>query len=214
MVKMKIHEFKKFKYTDPYELDPYTNENIGGGRHWSRVYEYPAALTALKKYSKDSNALVHNSSWGWEGVHIMFKNQLEECFHNTINSDIKPSSLPNTFVYDITNEPSNEYKNKYDFVLNISVIEELPVNEHINTIKKLFSQINTGGFFIMTFDIDTKHSLSNRGINLKALEEYLNTTIQDFGDLNLKSDNSVVKVNNSIVNNLECGILILQNNTK
>jgi hypothetical protein len=207
---MKIHDFRKFKYTDPYELDPYANKSIGGGQHWSRVYEYPAALTALKKYSKDTNVLIHNTSWGWEGVHIMFKNQLEERYHNTINSDIKHSALPNTFIYDITNEPSDEYKNKYDFVLNISVIEELPIAEHINTIKKLFSQVKTGGFFIMTFDIDTRQSLSSRGINLKALEEYLNTTIRDFGDINLICDNSAANINHPIVNGLECGILILQ----
>lgn len=208
---MKIHEFKKFKYTDPYNLDPYTNKSIGGDQHWSRVYEYPAVLAFIKKYSKDTNVSIHNTSWGWEGVHIMFKNQLEENYRNTINSDIKRSNLPNTFVYDITKEPSDEYKNKYDFVLNISVIEELPISEHINVIKKLFTQVKTGGFFIITFDIDKQGLTPNRGINLKALEKYLNTTIQDFGDINLTNNNSSAKNNNSIFNNLECGILVLQN---
>ena len=60
---MKILEFSSVDKTFRHDLD---------GVHWSRIYEYPLVLDLLDKYGAIKDSHVHNTCWGWEGVHIWF----------------------------------------------------------------------------------------------------------------------------------------------
>lgn len=127
---------------------------------WSRIYEYEWVLNSLKKLNINKNAFIHNSSWGFEGVHIDFKNELDKQYHNTIHTDIKISDLPNTYIYDITKKPDEMLLNKFDVVVNISTIEEVAF-DNISIFNNLIAQIKTNGYFIISFDLlhnDLKNS--------------------------------------------------------
>ena len=74
---------------------------------WSRIYEYPYVLNMLTQLDANKNSTIHNTSWGFEGCHVTFKDDLDNLYSNTLHSDIKKSSLKNTTVYDITTPPRN-----------------------------------------------------------------------------------------------------------
>ena len=44
---------------------------------WSRIYEYPYVLNMLINLGANENSKIHNSSFGFEGCHILFKNKLD-----------------------------------------------------------------------------------------------------------------------------------------
>ena len=60
---------------------------------WSRIYEYPYVLNKLKQLNANEISMIHNTSWGFEGCHVTFKNDLDDIYTNTLHSDIKKSSL-------------------------------------------------------------------------------------------------------------------------
>jgi hypothetical protein len=39
---------------------------------WSRIYEYKYVLDMISKLGGNSQSKIHNTSWGWEGCHVMF----------------------------------------------------------------------------------------------------------------------------------------------
>lgn len=118
---------------------------------WSRVYEYEAVLQTLDRLGCSVESSVHNTCWGWHGSHVLFKNRLERSFPNTIHSDIRPSALPNTFVHDVANQCPAIWESRFDFVLNVSTIEEIHA-PHIVVFERLLEMVRPGGFLIATFD--------------------------------------------------------------
>lgn len=186
---MKILEFNSIDRTFRYDLE---------GIHWSRIYEYPLVLDLLDKYGAHNDSHIHNTCWGFEGAHIWFKNILDNKYINNINSDIKKSNEPNTFVYSLLNEPRKEWVEKFDFVLNISTLEEVKA-DHINIFQKSFSMVKPGGYFICTFDLP--------GLQLKEFEQLFKQKYIVSDNL-ISGDNS--EVTNTKYSHLKCGYMVIQ----
>ena len=143
---MKIELFRYLRTDSPHD-DRYP--------HWSRKYEYPTVLNEiLKRKSEFVTPTVHNSSWGFdEEHHQKFKNSLEAEFGvvNVTNSDIIYRQIPNTCYHNITEPPNENFREKFDFVLNVSALEEIP-GDHDQYLRNLYDQVKPGGYLICTFD--------------------------------------------------------------
>lgn len=136
---MEVLDFRFLKSTDLFDLK-YNN--------WSRAYEYPLMIKEINDIG--GAPIIHNSSWGYEGVHVIFRDELDnigECVH----SDIVTSKERDSYYYDITTE-HDEFQEHFDFVLNVSVIEHLPTDMQIVALDNLFCQVKKGGYFLLTFD--------------------------------------------------------------
>lgn len=139
-----VIDFRFAKFTDNHDLKY---------KAWSRIYEYQYVIDFIKmnKFKDFSVSEIHNSSWGFEGVHVLFRDDLDligKCVH----SDIVHSEYRDTYYYDITTE-NKEFANKFDFVVNVSTIEHLETTDAINkSIENLFKQVKPGGYLILTFD--------------------------------------------------------------
>ena len=186
---MKAFEFRSISRDFEYDLD---------GRFWSRIYEYPLILNLLKKYGANSESFIHNTCWGWEGVHIWFKNILDKKYINNINSDRLKSKENNTYVYNLLNEPKKEWIEKFDYVLNISTLEEVR-SDHIEVFKRSFTMVKPGGFFICTFDLP--------GLQLEKFEKLFNKKY-------ITSQNDISGKNSEIQSlgraHLRCGYMVVQ----
>jgi hypothetical protein len=175
---------------------------------WSRVYEYPFVLNKLKELGANKNSLIHNTSWGYEGCHVTFKNDLDAIYDTCAHTDVRPSNLPKTLIYDITkNEPG--LNNMFDFVINISTIEEVGY-DNIEIIKNLFNQVKPGGYLIITFDYCNQlQCIEGQGsMNLNKVSDFIGKHIEG-------SNNNIINGNNSILpqniwSHLNCGTLILR----
>ena len=128
---MEVLEFRKILISDIY--DNYYNDGFA----WSRIYEYPLVISIIKEYYKE-NSMIHNSSWGFAGCHVLFKEKLDELFKTVYHSDIIKSDFNNTFVYDITKTPEKEEREKYDILLNVSTLEDVNYN-HIDIFYNFWS---------------------------------------------------------------------------
>jgi len=189
---MKVLEYRYFNTTDNH--DDYYND----GYAWSRIYEYPYVLNQIKNLYSSSDINIHNSSWGFEGIHILFKEKLESLYPNTISSDIKKSNHPNTIIYDITQPPPATFKESFDVVLNISTLEEVD-NNHLNVFNNLFEQVKVGGYLICTFDIP--------GLQLYKFNTLFNKEIKEYDNC-LTPQTS--KLQNKSLDNLMCGVFVVQ----
>lgn len=136
---------------------------------WSRVFEYELALSKIRDLGVESNSIIHNTCWGYHGSHILFKNALEALSANVTNSDILSSSISKTTTYDLRKPPLDTWKNNFDFVVNISTIEEIAA-PHIEIIENLLTMVKPGGILIATFDIP--------GIQLEVVEQLLQACIK------------------------------------
>jgi len=149
---------------------------------WSRCYEYKYVLDFIKNNKKEKTN-IHNSSWGFEKVHVLFRDELDiigECVH----SDIVKSDFRKTYFYDITTQ-NEEFKNKFDFVLNISTIEHLhSAKNRLLAISNLFEQTKAGGYLIISFDYPS--------VDLDEIEKLVNKKCEICID-RLNGENSVVK---------------------
>ncbi len=165
---------------------------------WSRIYEYPIVLDMVDKYEQRKDLRIHNTSWGFEGCHISFKNILESRYSDIINSDIQPSSESNTMVWNITKPPPSDFINAFDVVLNVSTVEEVKFN-HLTIFKNLFDQVNKSGLLIITFDLP--------GLQIKKFEQL-------FGKNILITGNSINGQNSQLPNpkykHLNCGLIVLR----
>ena len=186
---MKLIEFRSINRDFKHDLD---------GLYWSRIYEYPLVLNLLEKYGANSESLIHNTCWGHLGVHIWFKNILDKKYVNNINSDIKKSNESNTYVYNLKDNPKEEWVKKFDFILNISTLEEVNA-DHIKVFQKSFSMVKPGGFFISTFDLP--------GLQLDKFEKLFNQKY-------ITSDNDITGINSEIEQRqyarLRCGYMVVQ----
>lgn len=175
---------------------------------WSRVYEYEYILNKLKELGASSTSTIHNSSWGFEGCHVTFKEQLDASYDNCLHSDIRHSSLPKTMYYDITKPIEDKYKNYFDFVINVSTVEEVGY-DNVKIIRNLLEQVKVGGHLIITFDyIKNSTTEGNGSINLNAVSEFINKEISDSNpDKNITGNNSVMP--QTMWSHLQCGALII-----
>jgi len=147
MKNFKVIDFRFADVNDNYD-EKYAIDGV-----WSRLYEYHYVLNTIKMnmLKNMSKPKIHNSSWGFAGIHVPFRDELDgigECIH----SDIQNSDVRDTYYYDITMEEP-EFENYYDFVLNISTIEHLDGKEkRFQAIENLWKQVKVGGYLILTFD--------------------------------------------------------------
>lgn len=193
---MKVLNFSYITTDNNYDL------KYDDGHAWSRCYEYDMCVFHMKKHLK-KNSSVHNTSWGFEGVHITFKETLDSIYPNCIHSDIKESNLDKTTIYDISKHPPENFKNKFDCVVNISTLEEVPA-DHSLIFDNLFSQVKPGGIMICTFDMP--------GLQLEKIENKLKTKIKDVGE-RVTANNSVVTGSKDIYGNrLSCGFFVVEKN--
>jgi len=135
---------------------------------WSRIYEYPIILENLKNYGLFKGSYLHNTCWGYEGGHIIFKNALEQLCDNVTNSDLRFSEIENTMIWDSTSPILSEWHQNFDFVLNISTLEEIDYPQ-IKIFESYLKMLKEGGYFLATFDIP--------GLQLNAFETLFNCKI-------------------------------------
>lgn len=189
-MKLKVLEFRKLTTSDLF--DDYYND----GYAWSRIYEYPAVINRIKRHVPDySTVKIHNSSWGFEGIHVKFKEQLDLLSPSCVHSDIKHSKLPKTCVYDIR-YPSETLKD-FDVVVNVSTMEEVSF-DHDKILFNLLSQVSNKGYFIATFDLP--------GLQLEKIEDMLKKKLDISGEA-LNGVNSHLP--NPTCKHLNVGIMVL-----
>jgi hypothetical protein len=121
-------------------------------------------LQVLKKL----NAAVHNCSWGFQDIHLVFKTWLDIYHPGTIHSDIQNSSFFNTVCWDITTPPTEAWEDRFDAVINVSTLEEA-TSDHVEVLKNHLMQLKKGGRFIGTFDVP--------GLQVDSVENFLNERI-------------------------------------
>jgi len=136
---------------------------------WSRIFEYELAISKLRDLGVNYHSSIHNTCWGYHGSHTLFKNELELLSGDVTNSDLLFSTIPNTTIYDLRKTPPDLWRDAFDFVINISTIEEIAFS-HIRIIENLLTMVKPGGILIATFDIP--------GIQLGFVENLLNAKIK------------------------------------
>jgi len=161
-----ILEFKMLEFK---LIDTNYKYNLQWG-WWSRIFEYELVLQKLNDLSSSNQSKIHNTCWGYQGCHILFKSELESRYSNVVNSDIKPSLISNTIVHDLKHPCPEDWNDKFDFVLNISTIEEIDY-PHIRIFENLLKMVKVGGFLIVTFDLP--------GLQLEMFEKLFGVNIQD-----------------------------------
>jgi hypothetical protein len=188
-------EILEFKYITTDDLS--NNDLFNDGNAWSRCYEYPIVIDRMNKLITEDSQ-VHNSSWGFAGIHITFKNELDKIYKNITHSDLKPSELENTTCYNIRSLPPKDWEEKFDCVINISTLEEVG-GDHCQIFDNLFAQVKPGGYFICTFDYP--------GLQLQKIEEKLGKKIELNGTP-INGGNSIVK--NFKYTHLNCGLMVVR----
>jgi hypothetical protein len=136
---------------------------------WSRVYEYELVLQKLLELKCLPQSQVHNTCWGFQGCHILFKTELESLYSNVVNSDVLVSTISNTDIYDLRKPCPEEWVGKFDFVVNVSTIEEINY-PHTQIFENLLRMVKVGGFLIATFDLP--------GLQLEMVEKLFGRKIQ------------------------------------
>lgn len=193
---MEIIDFRLLTINDINEPKKYKN--------WSRAYEYPTVMQKLKDLNVNSESKIHNTSWGYEGLHIIFKNELDKIYPNCLHTDVKKSKLPKTGIYDITKVPPKEYEDSFDFVINISTVEEVKFS-HIQIINNLLKQVKEGGYLIITFDYSKKKNANS--LDLVSIEKEFKVTLKKLENF-ISGENSILP--DKIYSHLNCGILIIK----
>ena len=190
---MIVKEFRFMSINDEFDL-----KNYNDGNAWSRVYEYKLAEDFLKN-NFDKDIEVHNSAWGFEGIHITFRENIDKVSH-CVHSDIVGNKFGlETYPYNLL-KTDETLIDRFDCVLNISVLEHLGSFEKTRTaILNLFEQVKEGGYLFCTFDYPR--------VNLKELELMLGHKCLEV-DVRLNGANS--KVKNNRYKNLNVIVLILQ----
>lgn len=170
---------KKFGYFSP---DDICDMKFQHDICWSRVYEYPFVLNEIKQSGIESPR-IHNASWGFRDIHLVFKTWLD-VHYNTTHSDLIHSSLYKACMWDIT-KPAPQFKQQFDIVINVSTLEEV-AGDHVKIMQNHLNQVKQGGLFIMTFDYP--------GLQLEEVERFLMTNIS-IPPIKLSPRNSKLKDN-------------------
>lgn len=176
---------------------------------WSRVYEYKIVTDFIENTKNSSDIEIHNSAWGTDDIkkwgaakdHVKFRDNISElCDNNAIHSDIIESNNFKTYHYNIVDKES-KFVGRFDYVLNVSVIEHLPEREQIIALNNLYEQVKVGGHFVLTFDYPR--------VNLNILKKFIGE------DLNIEIPKNVLNGTNSVkpnqkYNNLNIVLLIIK----
>lgn len=179
---MKNFNVIDFRFADT--NDTFSEKYIQEGA-WSRPYEYKYVIDFIVKNTLNNviNSKIHNTSWGFEGIHTIFRDNLDligDCIH----SDIVQSIERPTIFYDITTE-NFEFQNYFNFVLNVSTIEHLDSKEkRMTAIENLFKQVQPNGYLILTFDYPR--------VSLLEIEELVGVKCKSVANP-LNGINSIVK---------------------
>jgi glycosyltransferase involved in cell wall biosynthesis len=208
--KFTIHGCIHYNYNDCKEINPLEFRFLSLNdrydvKHqaWSRIYEYPYVLDTLVRLGANKTSTIHNTCWGYTDIHIGFKNDIDELYPLSLHSDQLQSNLPKTMVYDITKPIDIEYHNKFDFVLNISTVEEVSESNTL-VLRNLLQQVKPGGYLIVTFDYKEGYTNS---IKLKEVESFIGKSIT------AKPDNAINNFNSVKPElwhpGLECGVLVI-----
>lgn len=152
-----VRKFAFFSAEDPYDL------RFGHEICWSRIYEYPFALAEIRSLGS-ADPHIHNASWGFTDIHLVFKTWLDVHYRQAFHSDLRPSTLFNTAQWDITTAPAESLRERFDVVLNISTLEEVAA-DHVQVLKNHLVQLRPGGRFIGTFDLP--------GLQVEAVEDFV-----------------------------------------
>ena len=99
----------------------------------------------------------------------MFKDELEFLYPDVVNSDLLHSDIDNTCVYDLSSSCPDEWDNKFDFVINVSTIEEINF-PHAQILENLLRMVKVGGYLIATFDLP--------GLQIGMIEKLFKVKIQ------------------------------------
>ena len=132
---------------------------------WSRVYEYPYVLDRLRPHHR----VIHNACWGFLNIHVVFKTHLDARSDDCWHTDLRPSTLHNTSLWDIREAPPQDWVGFFDAVINVSTLEEVAF-DHRQLILHHLVQLAPGGRFICTFDVP--------GLQLAAVEAWLGRDIE------------------------------------
>lgn len=144
---MTIEAFGLFSADDP--TDPAFDCPIC----WSRIYEYPFAL-------KWCQGAIHNTSWGYEGIHVTFKDALDSMFVDVVHSDQRGPE-----IWDITTPPRAEWLGRFDTLLSISTLEEVRGSHPAIIEQNFLPQVKPDGHVVITFDLP--------GFQLGAVEQWV-----------------------------------------
>lgn len=136
---MNVVEFGLFDAGDPHD------ETFRCDICWSRPYEYRFAIDRC-------GGSIHNTSWGWEGIHVVFRDWLDSHY-----SDVTHSDLRGPVVWDITTPPPDLWVKRFDTVLSISTLEEVAGNHADIILENLLPQVRDGGRLVVTFDLPGFH---------------------------------------------------------
>jgi len=191
---VEVLEFRFLDVKDEADINTYSDEYA-----WSRPYEYNLASKFLDNQLKVGSS-IHNSAWGFEGVHIDFRNTLDKKYRCTHSDIVKNKYNLETYYYNLFNRDPKLIEN-FDCVLNISVLEHLPggFNSTEMVLENLLEQAKVGGLLLCTFDYPI--------VNLKKLESLLGCKCID-AENRLSGANSVVK--NNTYENLNIVFLALR----
>ena len=188
-------KLKKFKFFSPQN---YSDLKFQHEICWSRVYEYPFVLNEIKEYGL-KNPKIHNASWGFRDIHLVFKTYLDILYNNVVHSDIKPSTLYNTEYWNI--KEASTYSNHFDIIINVSTVEEVK-HDHVEIIKNHLTQLKDGGIFILTFDYP--------GLQLDRIEDFLQQKITEPTE-RLSPKNSILPDNVlNLPNDFTVGYLVIE----
>lgn len=158
-IDFEVLDFRLLSAKDPFDLK---------WIWWSRIYEYEYVLNTIDKYSRSSAPSIHNTSWGFQGVHIDFKKELERRYGFVLSSDVRPSQLDNTAEYNLLCPPPVAWVDRFDFVLNVSTVEEIH-GPQLQVLVNLMRMLKPGGHLVATFDLP--------GVQLSSLESLLGREI-------------------------------------
>lgn len=158
-IDFEVLDFRLLSADDPFDLK---------WIWWSRIYEYEYVLNAIDKYSRSSAPSIHNTSWGFQGVHIDFKEELERRYGFVLSSDVRPSQLDNTAEYNLLCPPPVAWAGRFEFVLNVSTIEEIH-GPQLQVLQNLMLMLKPGGHLVATFD--------HPGVQLHSFERLLRREI-------------------------------------
>lgn len=126
---------------------------------WSRIYEYPYVLNQIV------GETVHNTAWGFEGIHVVFKDRLDSLYRDVTHSDLRSSTLPGTTIWDLRTPPPDMWVDRFDTVLCVSTLEHV-TGDHVQIIRDhLLPQVKPDGRLIVTFDLP--------GLQLDTVETFI-----------------------------------------
>lgn len=190
----RVRKFSFFSNEDPYDM------RFGHLICWSRIYEYPWVLSEVRDLG-GSELSIHNCCWGFTDIHLVFKTWLDIQYPNTLHSDIQPSTLWNTTVWNVANEPTAAHLDRFDVVINISTLEEVNA-DHREVMKNHLVQLRKGGRFICTFDFP--------GLQLGPIEEFLGEKIAEPPARVTPTNSRLPNTSLGLPDGFTCGYLVIE----